>query len=67
MIPHSILRFCRNAGANVTVVKEALELIGLPVGPVRAPGLPALDDGDRAKLMDILKNWGLIPSRVAAE
>lgn len=54
-------------GANVTVVKEALELIGLPVGPVRAPGLPALDDGDRAKLMDILKNWGLIPSRVAAE
>lgn len=54
-------------GANVTVVKEALELVGVPAGPVRVPGLPALDAGDRAALAEILRGWGLIPSRVAAE
>jgi 4-hydroxy-tetrahydrodipicolinate synthase len=30
-------------GANVTVVKEAMEILGLRVGPVRAPGLARLD------------------------
>ncbi len=54
-------------GANVTVVKEALSLIGFPVGPVRLPGLPALDDEDRAVLADVLRGWGLLPSRAAAE
>ncbi len=54
-------------GANVTVVKEAMEMIGFPVGPVRLPGLPALDDQDRAKLGDVLRSWGLLPSRAAAE
>ena len=54
-------------GANVTVVKEAMEMIGFPVGPVRLPGLPALDDQDRAKLGDVLRGWGLLPSRAAAE
>ncbi len=52
-------------GANVTVVKEALSLIGFPVGPVRLPGLPALDDEDRAVLADVLRSWGLLPSRAA--
>ena len=54
-------------GANVTVVKEALAQIGLPVGPVRLPGLPALDAGDRAALADILAGWDLLPVRAAAE
>ncbi len=54
-------------GANVTVVKEAMEMIGFPVGPVRLPGLPALDDQDRARLSDVLRGWGLLPSRAAAE
>ncbi|WP_342358944.1 dihydrodipicolinate synthase family protein [Terrarubrum flagellatum] len=54
-------------GANVTVVKEALDLIGFAVGPVRQPGLPALDAADRDQLADVLRGWGLIPSRVAAE
>jgi 4-hydroxy-tetrahydrodipicolinate synthase len=54
-------------GANVTVVKEALEMIGFPVGPVRLPGLPQLDDQDRAALADVLRSWGLMPSRAAAE
>ncbi|MBN9062762.1 MAG: dihydrodipicolinate synthase family protein [Rhizobiales bacterium 65-9] len=54
-------------GANVTVVKEALALIGFAVGPVRLPGLPALDAADRAQLSGILSSWGLAPSRLAAE
>lgn len=46
-------------GANVTVVKEALTLLGLPVGRVRRPGLPELDDRDRASLAKLLQEWGL--------
>lgn len=46
-----------NNGANVTVVKEALMLRGENVGPVRLPGLPALDAADRARLKDILNGW----------
>jgi 4-hydroxy-tetrahydrodipicolinate synthase len=54
-------------GANVTVVKEALTLCGFPVGPVRLPGLPALDAADREALTRILSSWGVLPSRAAAE
>lgn len=46
-----------NNGANVTVVKEALQLRGYPVGPVRLPGLPALDETDRQVLAEILSQW----------
>lgn len=46
-----------NNGANVTVVKEALMLRGENVGPVRLPGLPALDRADRAHLQEILNDW----------
>lgn len=46
-----------NNGANVTVVKEALMLRGDNVGPVRLPGLPALDAADRARLAEILTGW----------
>jgi len=53
-------------GANVTVVKEALKLIGFPVGPVRLPGLPQLDDGDRATLVEVLRAWGVLVPRAAA-
>jgi 4-hydroxy-tetrahydrodipicolinate synthase len=41
-------------GANVTVVKEALGMLGEPVGPVRAPGMEALNDEERASLRDIV-------------
>lgn len=44
-------------GANVTVVKAALERQGYPVGPVRLPGLPRLDPADAAKLDGILDAW----------
>jgi 4-hydroxy-tetrahydrodipicolinate synthase len=48
-----------NNGANVTVVKEAMRLTGIPVGPVRPPGLVALDAEDRQKLAAILRGWGI--------
>jgi 4-hydroxy-tetrahydrodipicolinate synthase len=56
-----------NNGANVTVVKEAMALIGFPVGPVRAPGLVALDEADRAILAQIVRDWGVAPLAAAAE
>jgi 4-hydroxy-tetrahydrodipicolinate synthase len=46
-------------GANVTVVKEALGLLGFPAGAVRLPGLPALDPADRATLEREVSRWGL--------
>ncbi|MDQ0438249.1 dihydrodipicolinate synthase/N-acetylneuraminate lyase [Kaistia dalseonensis] len=52
-----------NNGANVTVVKEALALRGDPVGPVRLPGLPRLDDADRARLVAILAGWEKQPAQ----
>ena len=54
-------------GANVTVVKEAMMQIGYPVGPVRLPGLVALDAEDRAKLAGVLQSWGVLPAQRAAE
>jgi 4-hydroxy-tetrahydrodipicolinate synthase len=44
-------------GANVTVVKEAMEILGFEVGPVRAPGLARLDKEDRATLERLLASW----------
>ena len=52
-----VLRTKFNNGANVTVVKEALMLRGENVGPVRLPGLPALDEADRKLLEQLLKSW----------
>lgn len=65
--PFETMRTKFNNGANVTVVKEALMLKGLPVGPVRLPGLPALDAADRARLGEILAGWNAEPRSVAAE
>ncbi|HWU19199.1 MAG TPA: dihydrodipicolinate synthase family protein [Devosia sp.] len=43
-------------GANVTVVKEALGILGEAVGPVRKPGLEALNDEERATLRAIVES-----------
>lgn len=59
------MRTKHNNGANVTVVKEAMVLAGCPVGPVRPPGLVALDDADRRRLADIVNGWGAAPTGVA--
>ncbi|MDQ0321708.1 4-hydroxy-tetrahydrodipicolinate synthase [Pararhizobium capsulatum DSM 1112] len=48
------LRTKYNNGANVTVVKEALGMLGTDVGPVRIPGVVALNDGERAILRGVV-------------
>lgn len=52
-------------GANVTVVKEAMALMGLPMGPVRLPGLPALNPQEKAELTRIMTGWGVLPAAAA--
>ncbi|MEV4606776.1 dihydrodipicolinate synthase family protein [Neorhizobium sp. LMR1-1-1.1] len=49
-----ILRTKYNNGANVTVVKEALGMLGTDVGPVRLPGVVALNDEERNILRGIV-------------
>ncbi|WP_323013273.1 dihydrodipicolinate synthase family protein [Devosia sp.] len=44
-------------GTNVTVVKEAMGLSGTEVGPVRLPGVPALDAEDRDILRQLIASW----------
>jgi 4-hydroxy-tetrahydrodipicolinate synthase len=51
-------------GANVTVVKEALGLLGTDVGPVRLPGLPELNEAERAELRGIVSSWGAVKAAV---
>jgi 4-hydroxy-tetrahydrodipicolinate synthase len=67
--PFEAMRAKFNNGANVTVVKEALMLLGIAVGPVRIPGLAALDAADRERLRQVLIDWGLkpLPVSVAAQ
>ncbi|GLQ55420.1 dihydrodipicolinate synthase family protein [Devosia nitrariae] len=48
------LRTKYSNGANVTVVKEALEIMGESAGPVRMPGLEALNEEERATLREIV-------------
>lgn len=57
--PFETMRTKFGNGANVTVVKAALRLLGDPVGDVRLPGLPSLSDEDRNELVAILRRWGL--------
>jgi 4-hydroxy-tetrahydrodipicolinate synthase len=47
------------------VVKEALGLLGTDVGPVRLPGLPELNEAERAELRGIVSSWGAV--KAAAE
>lgn len=50
-----MLRTKYNNGANVTVVKEALGMLGTDVGPVRVPGVVALTDEERRILRGIVE------------
>lgn len=59
--PFERLRTRYRNGANVTVVKEAVALAGLAVGPVREPGLPRLEAADRRALEELLRTWGDAP------
>ena len=48
------MRTAHGNGANVTVVKEAMALLGMRVGPVRAPGLTELALPEREALRTIV-------------
>ncbi|TPP04231.1 dihydrodipicolinate synthase family protein [Rhizobium glycinendophyticum] len=48
------LRTKYNNGANVTVVKEALGMLGMEVGPVRIPGVVALNNEERRILRGVV-------------
>ena len=55
--PFEAMRTKYGNGANVTVVKEAMALMGRPAGPVRLPGLPALNVAENAELGQIVAGW----------
>jgi 4-hydroxy-tetrahydrodipicolinate synthase len=55
--PFETMRTRYGNGANVTVVKEAMTMLGRHVGPVRLPGLPELNPQERADLARILEGW----------
>lgn len=55
--PFETMRTKYGNGANVTVVKEAMTLLGRAVGPVRVPGLPELNADEKAQLKTILASW----------
>ncbi|XUY29841.1 dihydrodipicolinate synthase family protein [Agrobacterium sp. rho-8.1] len=44
-----------NNGANVTVVKEAIGMLGTDVGPVRTPGVETLNEAERSELRNIVE------------
>ncbi|MFM0158415.1 dihydrodipicolinate synthase family protein [Paraburkholderia sediminicola] len=54
------LRAQEGNGANVSIVKAALQLIGDDCGHVRAPGSWPLSPQQRSTLSDQLRLWGLI-------
>jgi 4-hydroxy-tetrahydrodipicolinate synthase len=55
--PLERLRAKHSNGNNVAVIKEGMNLLGLPAGRVREP-LGELDEADRRELIWILKKWG---------
>jgi dihydrodipicolinate synthase/N-acetylneuraminate lyase len=48
-----------HSGNNVTVIKEVMNLLGLPGGYVREP-VGTLNEADRQELVRILKTWNKI-------
>jgi 4-hydroxy-tetrahydrodipicolinate synthase len=61
--PFESMRTRYAGGSNVTVVKEAMALLGLRAGAVRSPGLAALEPRERAEIADILISWGMPVTR----
>ncbi len=56
----SVLRMATNMGTFPVVIKEALEMIGYPVGSCMAPIAP-LNPAQREKIRAVLKEMGLLP------
>jgi 4-hydroxy-tetrahydrodipicolinate synthase len=53
------LRLAFDLGTFPAVIKEAMQMIGLPAGPVRRPVKP-LSDEARIKLRDVLEQVGAV-------
>ncbi|KAF1050037.1 dihydrodipicolinate synthase family protein [Xylophilus sp.] len=60
MLPFEKLRAQENNGANVTVVKAALQLLGRDCGATRAPSAWPLGDAAYQRLRSLLAGWGLL-------
>ncbi|CAN1514950.1 DapA Dihydrodipicolinate synthase/N-acetylneuraminate lyase [Rhabdaerophilaceae bacterium] len=63
--PFEAMRTKYGNGANVTVVKEAMAVLGREVGPVRVPGLPALSAAENSELRRIIRSWATAPDAEA--
>lgn len=59
--PFEALRARKGSGLNVSVVKAAMEMVGMPAGGVRPPSAP-LEPQEEAELRQILQRWGLLPA-----
>lgn len=57
VIPFEEMRARNFNGDNVTVVKEAVNLLGIPVGAVRSPGTHVLNEEQRSRLRAVLASW----------
>jgi 4-hydroxy-tetrahydrodipicolinate synthase len=57
ILPFEELRAQENNGANVTVVKTALQLIGLDCGATRPPSAWPMAEKSLATLRGLLKGW----------
>jgi 4-hydroxy-tetrahydrodipicolinate synthase len=60
MLPFEELRARENNGANVSVVKAALQLMGLDCGPARPPSAWPLADVAMGELRGLLAGWKLL-------
>ena len=60
ILPFEELRAHENNGANVTVVKTALQLMGIDCGATRAPSAWPLAPEALARLQNFLGQWGLV-------
>lgn len=59
----------RAKGYEVTVMKAAMEILGMPAGPVRPPleECTERDLADLRKLMAVYREYDRLPSRIAAD
>ncbi|UFN49466.1 dihydrodipicolinate synthase family protein [Roseomonas sp. OT10] len=63
--PFEVLRAQENGGANVSVVKAALNLMGEDVGPARPPAAWPLLPEAQTTLEKLLAGWGIATRRAA--
>jgi len=60
MLPFENLRAQENNGANVTVVKAALQLMGNDCGATRAPSAWPLSNSQQKQLHTLMAGWNLV-------